>query len=361
MGCGERISGEHSHVILTTMSTWPKLLEIAALTPSPHNVQPWRVRILDEHEADLFIEAGRTLPKADVTGSFIISTMGMFIEALNIVAENNDLQLEYEMQHESAWYVPAILNSSKEEMLPFARLRLTPRRSNDRKSSEEQRRYDESLFHQRRTSRISLEPEAVREDAARALTEVADEWGQRYTQITRPEQIEGLLEQNTKALFEDLNSPEYHDEIVEWFRFTRRAARAKRDGLDYRCMNTSPVNLWLIARFPRLLQLPLTSSLLRKTYRTQTGIVPTIGLLAGEFWEAASALQTGRFLMRFWLEMAQHNLYMHPYGNLVTNRQAAQWCRAETGIDRIWLIFKIGYSKEPPQSYRRAVADIILT
>ncbi|HJZ80672.1 MAG TPA: hypothetical protein VKD91_10005, partial [Pyrinomonadaceae bacterium] len=74
----------------------------------------------------------------------------------------------------------------------------------------------------------------------------------------------------------------------------------------------------------------------------------------------SKAFTTGRFLMRFWLETARHNLYIHPYGNLVTNQQAAHWMLEETRIPNIWLVFKIGYSAEPPKSYRRSVEEILL-
>ena len=68
------------------MSVWPSLLESAIYSPSPHNVQPWRVRILDETEADLFIDSARTLPKEDPTGSFIT----IFFEGLS--AYNQDFR-----------------------------------------------------------------------------------------------------------------------------------------------------------------------------------------------------------------------------------------------------------------------------
>jgi nitroreductase len=70
------------------MSIWKTLLETAIHTPSPHNVQPWRLRIVSDESADLLIEKRRTLPKEDLTGSFIILTMGLFIEALTILAAN---------------------------------------------------------------------------------------------------------------------------------------------------------------------------------------------------------------------------------------------------------------------------------
>ena len=335
------------------METWRRLLQSAILTPSPHNVQPWRVRLLNEHEALLLIDVRRTLPKEDLTGSFIISTMGMFIEALTLLAGNRGLRLEYELCHEPDWYAPAILQPEGRELLPFARLRLLT-------ETQSHELLDETLLQKRRTSRLSLLPEKVPESSAQALARLSAEWGQRYEQVTEPALIERILARNTEALFEDLNTRDYHDEIVEWFRFTAREARRTRDGLDYRCMNTSRSTFWMTARFPRLLQFPLTRPLLAKVYRSQLGVVPTIGILAGEFFRPEGAIMSGRFLMRFWLETARLGLYIHPYGNLVTNKRAAEWCLKETGIADIWLIFKIGYSPEPPQSYRRALEEILV-
>ncbi len=78
---------------------WTKLLETAIHAPSPHNVQPWRIKIIDDTNAELYIDSRRTLPKEDVTGSFIILTMGMFIEALKILAAPRGFQLSYELFH----------------------------------------------------------------------------------------------------------------------------------------------------------------------------------------------------------------------------------------------------------------------
>ncbi|HYP52529.1 MAG TPA: hypothetical protein VEQ42_03255 [Pyrinomonadaceae bacterium] len=335
------------------MSLWLSLLEKARRAPSPHNVQPWRVRLLADGRADLLIEKRRTLPAEDTTGSFIILTMGLFIEALQLLAANRSHRLDYELFDEPARYTADAINSSGEDLLPFARLRLDP----DESVTPE---YDDALFLKRRTSRVSLEPEPVADEAARALTELAAQWNQRYAQFADPALVERVLARNTDALFEDLNARGYHDEIVEWFRFTARSARQTRDGLDFRCMNSSRAAFWAAARFPGLLRNPLTRPLLRRVYRRQLGTVPTLALLAGAFWRPEDAFETGRFLMRFWLELARQNLYMHPYGNLVTNRAAAKWCLKEFGVEDIWLVFKVGYSREPPPSFRRTVAEVLV-
>src|SRR5436309_8474950 len=105
---------------------WTTLLETAIHAPSPHNVQPWRVRVISDSEADLFIDKERTLPKEDVTGSFIILTMGMFIEALALLADNRGLRLHHSLHQDPSRYTPEAIAATRETMLPFARLRLAP-------------------------------------------------------------------------------------------------------------------------------------------------------------------------------------------------------------------------------------------
>ena len=335
------------------MSVWKKLLETAVYAPSPHNVQPWRVRILAEETAELLVEKRRTLPKEDPTGSFIILSMGLFIEALTIVAANSSLKLDFHLSQPASRFTPDQIAKAAGELLPFARLSLS-------RENSPVARLDNTLFQKRRTSRISFSSRPVPDEAVVALSQLAREWGHTYQQVTDPEIIDQILARNIEAVFADLNVAAYHDEIVEWFRFTDRSSRQTRDGLDYRCMNSSRVSFWLAARFPQLMQLPLTGALLKKVYRRQLGHVPTIGLVAGPFWEPESAFATGRFLMRCWLELARHDLYIHPYGNMVTNKVAAEWTAKLLGVPQIWLIFRVGFSKEPPQSYRRTVEEVLV-
>jgi nitroreductase len=338
------------------MSVWKKLLETAVYAPSPHNVQPWRVRILSDDTAELLIEKRRTLPKEDVTGSFIILSMGLFIEALTIVAAESSLKLDFHLCQPLSRFTPEQITATKNDLLPFASLSLGQISAGEPANAN----FDNALLRKRRTSRISFSSELVPHEAVVALAKLAREWGQAYEQVTDPETIEQMLKRNIEAVFEDLNVPSYHDEIVEWFRFTDRSARQTRDGLDYRCMNSSRLSFWLAARVPQLLQLPLTAALLKRVYRTQLGHVPAIGMLAGPFWEPESAFETGRFLMRFWLELAKRDLYIHPYGNMVTNKTAAEWCLKTLGVPHIWLMFRIGFSKAPPRSYRRSIEEVLV-
>lgn len=192
------------------------------------------------------------------------------------------------------------------------------------------------------------------------LTLLASEWDHRYTHFTDDRLIEEALDQNITAVFHDMNHPPYHDEIASWFRFSPREAAEHRDGLDWRCMNLSRVEFWMSARLPQALKLPLARSFFRRRYRRQLGHVPAIGVLSGRFFEPDHTVASGRFLLRFWLEVAALGMYFHPYGNLVTNPAAAEWITQRTSIQNSWLIFKIGYSDVPPRSLRRTVDQILL-
>src|SRR5262249_61087299 len=97
---------------------------------------PWCLRIATDApdissintslSSDLLIEKHRTLPKEDHTGSFIILTMGLFIEALTILAANRSLKLSYEMYQPPSQFTPEHIARASEQLLPFAKLRLNP-------------------------------------------------------------------------------------------------------------------------------------------------------------------------------------------------------------------------------------------
>jgi hypothetical protein len=335
------------------MGPWPALIEAARWAPSPHNVQPWRIRLGGERDGELLIDSTRTLPKEDTTGSFILLTMGMFLRTLEILAAARGLRLTWTQTHPPEWYARAILAARAPTMLPFARMRL----DDDPAATPD---LDPALIERRMTSRLPLHPDPVPAEAARELSGIARAAGHAFHLVTDAGRIERMLERDATALFHDLNQAGYHDEIVSWFRFSDRSSLRHRDGLDHRCMNTSRVAYWATARMPWLLRLPVSGPLLHRIYRAQLGPVPTIGLLSGPFWNPADAIATGRLLMTFWLTVTQHGLVIHPYGNLVTNADAARWLAEETGVPDVWLVFKIGRSAPPPRSRRRSLEEILI-
>lgn len=332
---------------------WRAILAIAIRTPSPHNVQPWRIRIVSATEADLLVELCRTLPREDLTGSFIILTMGLFVESLRLVAATHGLALDVHPAHEPAWFAAEHLLTLHDTAVPFARLMLRP----DPAATPA---YPLDVFLRRRTSRLPYGPEPISAPDAARVAAVASRCGHQYGQRQDPALIERLLGLNVEAVFEDLSHAPYREEMRGWLRYFDGASRRHRDGLDARCMHVSAAELWMPFHWPSLLHHPLTRPWLARRYRRQIGPVATMGFLTGPFWDPADAYRTGRALLHVWLECTALGWSIHPYGNLVTNRRIAMQVEAATGLRDIWLAFKIGRSPTPPESRRRSVEEVLI-
>jgi hypothetical protein len=192
------------------------------------------------------------------------------------------------------------------------------------------------------------------------LESLACSSGQRYAQVTDVDLVERILALNVEAVFADLNQAAYRNELRSWLRYSDRVADRLRDGLDARCMNATPFELWSAFHVPAMLRWPIVGGYFRRRYRSQAGPVTTLGFLCGPFWEPADAYVTGRFLLRFWLECTRLGYSIHPYGNLVTNRPIARRVEEETGLSDVWLAFKIGRSAAPYPSRRRTPEAIFV-
>lgn len=323
-------------------SQWEPIVKTALRTPSPHNTQPWRLQIRDDRHATLFMETARTLPDEDTTGHFLRCAMGMFLEALRIISANAGLALCYTLVDEDG----------RGPFVRFAELEL--------RGFSQPSQYPDSLFQTRKTSRLPSSRRRIEPTLTALLMQAGAQYGHRYYQLDDPATIEIIIQENIRAVFHDLNVGAYHREIARWFRYSDEEAQAKADGLDYRCMRTPPIQLKLMKYLPQIMSWPLTRGLIRWTYRRQLGEVSHIGLIAGPFFDAAASVSAGTFLLQFWLELSRQKLVIHPFGNLVTNSQAAARLHELTSIDDVWLVFRIGYTDEPPQSFRRPLNEVLI-
>lgn len=320
---------------------WEEVLDIARLTPSPHNTQPWKARIEDDRRATICLDHRRALPKEDATGCFILCAMGSFVEAIRLAAANRGHRAEVR------W-----LDGARQGGLErIATIDLAP----DARSAGA---YEDALFHRRQTSRLAPEPRPLTAGELETLEGVAAGGGQRLRHIDDREKIDRLMELNLHAVVEDLNSRGYHDEIVSWFRYRESTARRLADGLSARCMAIPAIEFAMFAHLPWLARLPLLGGVIRRRYRRRVGPAHQLVALAGPFWDRSSALDAGACLLRLWLEMTRIGLYIHPFGNLVTNLAARRSMEAITGDDDIWIVFRIGRTPTPPRSHRLPLGAI---
>lgn len=282
------------------------------------------------------------LPDEDITGHFLQCAMGMFVESAGIAAANAGYSLQYER----------IEDNDRNGMIPFAQLELSP--------GADPSAYSDKIILNRATSRLGSNGSPIPAEITRRLVSFEPERGQRYHQIDGVRVIESLVRENIRAVFHDLNVKPYHDEISRWFRYSDAEAQAKADGLDYRCMRVPSMELRLMRRLPQIMRWPVLRNIMARLYRIQLGRFDHMGLIAGDFFDNDAAVKAGAFLMRFWLELARENIFIHPFGNLVTNLESRARVESITGIKNVWLVFRIGHTDAPPRSLRRSVEEVLL-
>jgi len=70
-------------------------------------------------------------------------------------------------------------------------------------------------------------------------------------------------------------------------------------------------------------------------------------------------------VQHLWLEMTKHNVYMHPFGPIITTAASKekfiQKINYSDDPNRLWFLVRLGYSDEPPRSFRLEVKDILIS
>jgi hypothetical protein len=320
---------------------WPGLIELARWAPSPHNIQPWRLRIRSDAEAELLYDPTRLLPDTDPTGRFSVVGLGIFLETLAIAARAQGMDVEADFATER-------LEPGSGPPRLWANLRLVPYTGEPD--------LDPRLILERRTSRLPYDGRPVPAGVLDELAAVAERFGYRMSTSSDRAFVDWVLGLNRDTLFEDLLEPTARRETGSWLRFSERAAAERRDGFSPSALGFPGPLLHAYFRLAPVFELPGLRHAIRGLYfRTMRG-TSTIAWFSGPFEQHADWLAAGRMLARGWLVLTRHGVVLHPFGSIITNLRANAALQERIGSDEAgglnWLIARLGYSAEPPRSHR---------
>ena len=313
---------------------WQELLDDARWAPSPHNIQPWRLSRLSDESAAVMCPPDRLLPDTDPAALFTAVGLGCFVESLAVAAAGRGLALAATSTGAAPGGGEAVVS-----------LHLTSGAADQ---------LDPGLLRLRRTSRLSYDGRPVPKSHLDELGEIAAGYGHEWHVTSDSQLVDWVLHLNRETLFLDMADPRARDEVGRWLRFSATEAARRRDGF-------SPAQLgfpgWLLRLFftrHRLLELPVLRQAAHALYgRTMRG-TRTVAWLRGPFATVEDGLLAGRLLMRLWLTMTRSGIVLHPFGSIITNATANARLqeRITSGDGTLWLIMRLGYSKEPPRSLR---------
>ena len=336
-------------------SHWQALGRFAQKTPSPHNTQPFRLRIIDRTRAEVVFLPRRGLRVADPLGRFTWLTAGIFVEICSIAAHS----LGYEL-HATFDHSPMYLDGDVETPQVVAQLSLHHRGQPIDDIAAE-------LILQRRTSRLPYDGTACPPNVIAELKAEAARLGHAFETRTDSEAIRWVVELNKQALFHDLDDDKLRTELIQWLRFSAREEDLLNDGLSARCLTFNGTLLRSFFLQHWFWTMPGVRNVVGAIYGATMKGIGTIGWLRGPYVDSADWVAAGKVMIRLWLLLTRHGLYWHPYGSVITSESARrnmiEYLRLPEesgGEEMAWLLVRLGRSPEPPLSRRLPVHDMLL-
>ena len=188
-----------------------------------------------------------------------------------------------------------------------------------------------------------------------AFARVASESGHRFESFTEPAIVRDVLQRNVTAVLENNLQAEELAELRRWIRTGDTPVSG--DGLWSGPMNQPPWQLRLALRAPRLFLLPGITAFARARYlHTQAG-TRHVAILRGPFQSWPELVAAGRMLMRLWLSMTGHGVYMLPFGSMITNVPCNRYLRERFAAADLWFILRSatrGATEGPAARFRAA-------
>lgn len=330
------------------VSRWNEIVGDALLAPSPHNTQPWHVAVLSDTEAELYAPRDRTLPHTDRDGAFQTATLGIFVEALDVAASFHGLTVEADCRYPN-------LGAGAAERPLFARLRLVP--------SERTPRFTRETLQRRRTARGAYDGREADERALEAMRSIAAESGHILRFTSDRKTVDWVVGLNADTLFYDLDEPATREEIGRWIRTSEREARRTGDGFSPRCLGFPGRLIDLFFFHHRLFASRPARAVLRRVFLHQTRGTRTVGWVQSPWSTPEEHYAAGRAFMRAWLELTRHELYLQPFGSVITNPRAHAQLTKRLAVDEeavpVWLLLRVGACKTPSRSFRRPLGEVL--
>ena len=334
---------------------WHSIAPYAQRCPSPHNTQPFRLRITGERTADLLFLPRRGLPTADPLGRFTWLTAGIFAEIVTIAAHSLGYEIEAHWDHS-----PMYPGGDTETPQVLARLTLSD-------AGKRVADLDPQLIHDRHTSRLPYDGRPVPPEVIAELKAEAERLGHRFETRSDREAIRWVVELNRQALFHDLDNDPLRNELTKWLRYDAREEDLMRDGLSARCLTFSPSLFRSFFTRHRFWTMPGVRNIVGLVYGATMKGIGTIGWLRGPYRSSAEWVAAGQCMIRLWLMLTRHGIYWHPYGSVITSEEARTNMIRYLGLgdenggeDMVWLLLRLGCSKEPPLSHRLPLEEVIL-
>lgn len=326
-----------------------ELFELANRYPSPHNGQPITVRQLDDNNFEVFFDKARGLQATDISYIFSFVSIGVFMEHLSLGARalGHGFSCRLQLPKQSELHGTGIVKVADcrfdwDAVRPDAELK--------------------HILQSRQTSRKKYY-QPVDTQTIAALRACTQGYGMQLAELDTYQTRQAIW-LNQRAVFDDMFDEPVKKELDHWLRYSRAEKEAKKDGLAYDCMELNGRVMKWIVNHPRILRAPLVSWCIKHYYLRTMMDSSNVFYVLAPFATEAQAYQVGQLIMQLWKIIAEKDYFLHPFGTIMSNRQAHQDFLKLAGItdesrehSYLVFIFRAGKSLPPNPSLRIPVAE----
>jgi hypothetical protein len=323
--------------------TLARLLGVAALAPSSHNVQPWAVRVSGPRDLAVAIPPERRLPEVDPAGRELVLSVGCFLENLAQAAGAEGLEAEIDTGEAR----------DGERMLAHVRLVPAPVRPGT-----------PERFRRRRTLRSGHLPRPLEAPDAALLLEAAGPGAELFPRGSPG--AKAIAEATVEAMRQQSWRDPAQAELSRWIRFREEDVARHGDGLTVASMEAGGLAGFVMRHFFD------EGSVMGRSFR-EKGVdlcarqaVEGAGFVAvtSAGADAAALLDAGRRFERLALLVRERAIAAHPMSQALEETPWRDGLAAALGLSHpIQFLVRVGYVDRHPEpvSPRRALASFVTT
>lgn len=336
-------SEQHNPVLNQLEKEKYDIFHYASLAPSSHNIQPWKVRIIDNSNFEITIDTSRTLRAVDPDMREVYISMGTFLENLLQAAESYGYKCSYTIKTEGSFLISLKMEKSK----------------------------DPSAINNENLKRIALRRTLRKNYLSKPVPDsiIRDIFAEDYDNILyfpQPSMQSKLIADATlSANSIQVNNNASQKELSEWIRWSNSDAKKHMDGLTPATMEIDGLSGFFVRTFYD------KENVMSEGFKKQTlGLVKEQLDQSGNWIiittkdnSAPSLINTGMIYERAMFRIREHNIAFHPMSQAIEEKEVYQNLKKSLNIDGfIQFIIRAGYVEEYPKpvSLRRPVEEFMV-
>lgn len=347
------VGGKRNHktMALETPHIHSKLAPVLTaiqLAPSPHNIQPWKVRIIGEDCIRLEWDQQRWLQVADSSGLGIGLSFGCAIESVNTIAD-----IEYQPSGEkdilsSDWHAGEI---------------------KVKKLYEAAMQHNLALLNLRGTSRVPFSSAPLNENFLKEVGQDISGLGEYVIKIEDPAHIKSIQQVVVESAYLQLKNDAYVQELWDWLRFSERESDWDLDGFKPENINLGPITtrvMQFLKYHPAARSQILKVGLARYMAIDAGKNLPHSGclvLLGNKDKSPQGNINSGRAMMRLWLSATQNRIGFQPNHYALSSSDGVKEILSICGVSsdmQLTNFIRLGYLNQiSPATHRMPIERIV--